>query len=70
MYKRDREKEIKTVLNRLEQLVLKAEKAKKELEEAYLEEDSVVDKLEIYEQEAYESGIYEAYAICKKVFED
>lgn len=70
MYKRDREKEIKTVLNRLEQLVLKAEKTKKELEEAYLEEDSVVDKSEIYEQEAYESGVYEAYAICKKVFED
>ena len=32
MYKRDREKEIKTVLNRLEQLVLKAEKTKKEAE--------------------------------------
>ena len=65
MYKRDREKEIKTVLNRLEQLVLEAEKETEKLEEEYGGEGE-----EYWVQEAYESGVYEAYAICKKVFED
>ena len=67
MYKRDRdrEKEIKTVLNELEQLVLKAGKETERLEEEY-----GGDAEEYWTQEAYESGIYEAYIFCKKVFED
>lgn len=65
MYKRDREKEIKIVLNKLEQLVLKAEKETERLEEEYYGEGE-----EYRAQEAYEAGIYEAYALCKKVFED
>lgn len=64
MYKRDREKEIRTVLNKLEQLALKAGEETEKLEEEYGGEGE-----EYRAQEAYEAGIYEAYAICKKVFE-
>lgn len=65
MYKRDREKEIKTVLNELEQLVLEAEKETERVEEEYSG-----DVEEYWTQEAYEAGLYKAYALCKKVFED
>ena len=65
MCKRDREKEIKTVLNELEQLVLKAGEETERLEEEY-----GGDTEEYWTQEAYEAGIYKAYALCKKVFED
>lgn len=65
MYKRDREQEIKTVLNKLGQLVLKAEKETERLKEEYYGEGE-----EYRAQEAYESGIWEAYDICKKIFGD
>lgn len=65
MCKRDREKEIKTVLNELEQLLLRAGEETKRLEEEY-----GGDTEEYWTQEAYESGICEAYALCKKIFED
>lgn len=64
MYKRDREKEIKTVLNRLEHLVLKAEKDKTDSLYNYGE-----DSIEYAESEAYESGAFAAFAIVKKVIE-
>lgn len=65
MCKRDREEEIKTVLNKLEQLASRAEKETERLKEEYGAEGE-----EYWTQEAYESGIWEAYDICKKVFGD
>lgn len=65
MYKRDREKEIKTVLNELEQLVLEAEKETERVEEEY-----GGDVEEYWTQEAYEAGLYKAYTLCKRIFED
>ena len=35
-----------------------------------LEKEYGGDTEEYWTQEAYESGIYEAYALCKRVFED
>ena len=69
MIKIDREKQFKDVLNKLEQLVLKAERDRKEVEDAYLEEDSVVDKSEVDEMVGYVEGVFQAYAVVKKTFE-
>lgn len=64
MYNVDREKQIREVMNKLEQLVLKAEELKDEA--LYnLGEDS----LEYSELMAYEEGIFQAFAIVKKTFE-
>ena len=64
MNKRDREKEIKTVVNKLEQLVLKAGEETEKLEEEYGGEGE-----EYRAQEVYEAEIYKAYALCKSIFE-
>ena len=61
---RDREKEIKIVLDKLEQLASRADEETDRLKEKY----GVGE--EYWTQEAYASGIYEAYALCKKAFED
>lgn len=69
MYNIDREKQVKEILNRLEQLVLKAEEDKEKVEQAYLEPDSVVDSIEVHEAKAYEDGAFAAYAIVRKILE-
>ena len=60
----DREQQFKEVINKLEQLVLKAEKEKDDL--LY---DCGEDSLEYCTAEAYEDGIFQAFAIVKKTFE-
>ena len=69
MVRVDREKQFKDVLNKLEKLILKAERDRIEIKDAYLEEDSVVDKSEVDEMIGYVEGIFQAYAIVKKTFE-
>ena len=69
MIQKDREKEIKTILSRLERLVLMAEKEKKEYEE-YKDSDDHIDMAHMYEvADAYEQGIFHAYAIVKNIVE-
>ncbi len=65
----EREKQIKKIMSKLEQLVLKAEEDKKKVEQAYLEPESAVDPMEVYEAKAYEDGAFAAYAIVKKIIE-
>lgn len=60
----DKEKQIKEVINKLEQLVLKAEKEKDDILYNWGE-----DSLEYSTAEAYEDGIFQAFAIVKKTFE-
>lgn len=64
MVRVDREKQFKEVLNKLEQLVLIAEKDKNDVLYNWGE-----DLEEYREAEAYESGVFQAYAIVKKTFE-
>lgn len=63
------DRKFKEVINKLEQLVLKAEKDKNKIEDAYLEGDNVVDKGELLEAEAYLEGVFQAFAVVKKTFE-
>ena len=60
----DREQQFKEVINKLEQLVLKAEKGKDDILYNWGE-----DSLEYSIAEAYEDGIFQAFAIVKKTFE-
>lgn len=62
--KPNKDNQIKEILNKLEQLVLKAEKDKTDSLYNYGE-----DSIEYAESEAYESGAFAAFAIVKKVIE-
>ena len=62
--KPNKDNQIKEILNKLEQLVLKAEKDKTDSLCNYGE-----DSIEYAEAEAYESGAFTAFAIVKKVIE-
>ena len=64
MYFNNKTDEIKTILNRLEQLVLKAEQDKRNMRDNYDE-----DSLEYNTVEAYEAGAFAAYAIVKKIID-
>lgn len=64
MNKRDREKEIKTLLFKLEELVLKAEKETQKCKEEYDGEGE-----EYRAAEAFEDGVFQAFSICKNNFE-
>ena len=64
MYFNNKTDEIKTILNRLEQLVLKAEQDKRDMRDNYGE-----DSLEYNIAEAYEAGAFAAYAIVKNIVE-
>ena len=64
MYFNNKTDEIKTILNRLEQLVLKAEQDKRDMRDNYDE-----DSLEYNIAEAYEAGAFAAYAIVKNIVE-
>ena len=64
MYFNNKTDEIKTILNRLEQLVLKAEQDKRNMRDNYDE-----DSLEYNTAEGYEAGAFAAYAIVKNIVE-
>ena len=64
MYFNNKTDEIKTILNRLEQLVLKAEQDKDHMLYHYGD-----DSLEYNTAEAYEAGAFAAYAIAKKIID-
>ena len=64
MYFNNKTDEIKTILNRLEQLVLKAEQDKRDMRDNYNE-----DSLEYNTAEAYEAGAFAAYAIVQKIID-
>ena len=64
MVRVDREKQFKEVMNKLEQLVLAAEKEKNDILYNWGE-----DSEEYQTAEAYEDGIFQAYAIVRKTFE-
>ncbi len=64
MYFNNKTDEIKTILNRLEQLVLKAEQDKRDMRNNYGE-----DSLEYNTAEAYEARAFAAYAIVKNIVE-
>ena len=64
MYFNNKTDEIKTILNRLEQLVLKAEQDKRDMRDNYGD-----GSLEYNTAEAYEAGAFAAYAIVKNIVE-
>lgn len=64
MYFNNKANEIKTILNRLEQLVLKAEHDKNDMLYHYGD-----GSLEYNTAEAYEAGAFAAYAIVKKIID-
>ena len=64
MYFNNKTDEIKTILNRLEQLVLKAEQDKDHMLYHYGD-----GSLEYNTAEAYEAGAFTAYAIVKKIID-
>ena len=64
MYFNNKTDEIKTILNRLEQLVLKAEQDKRDMRDNCDEAS-----LEYNTAEAYEDGAFAAYAIVKNIVE-
>ena len=64
MYFNNKTDEIKTILNRLEQLVLKAEQDKDHMLYHYGD-----GSLEYNTAEAYEAGAFAAYAIVKNIVE-
>lgn len=64
MYFNNKTDEIKTILNRLEQLVLKAEQDKNDMLYQYGD-----DSLDYNTAEAYEAGAFAAYAIVKNIVE-
>ena len=64
MYFNNKTDEIKTILNRLEQLVLKAEQDKNDMLYNYGD-----GSLEYNTAEAYEAGAFAAYAIVKKIID-
>ena len=64
MYNDYRERQIRQVLSRLEQLVSKAEKDREESELQWGE-----DAEEAQCASAYEDGAFAAYAIVKRIFE-
>ena len=64
MYFNSKTDEIKTILNRLEQLVLKAEQDKDHMLYHYGD-----GSLEYNTAEAYEGGAFAAYAIVKKIID-
>ena len=64
MYFNNKTDEIKTILNRLEQLVLKAEQDKRDMRDNYDE-----DSLEYNTAVSYEEGVFAAYAIVKNIVE-
>ena len=64
MYFNNKTDEIKTILNRLEQLVLKAEQDKRDMLYHYGD-----GSLEYNTAEAYEDGAFAAYAIVKNIVE-
>ena len=60
----DREQQIKTILFRLEQLIIVADKDKTEQMMIWGEYS-----IEYAEAEGYEAGAFQAYAIVKKILE-
>ena len=64
MYFNNKTDEIKTILNRLEQLVLKAEQDKNDMLYKYGD-----GSLDYNTAEAYEAGAFAAYAIVKKIID-
>ena len=64
MYFNNKTDEIKTILNRLEQLVLKAEQDKNDMLYKYGD-----GSLDYNIAEAYEAGAFAAYAIVKNIVE-
>ena len=60
----DREQQIKTILFRLEQLIIAADKDKTEQMMIWGEYS-----IEYAEAEGYEAGAFQAYAIVKKILE-
>ena len=64
MYFNNKNDEIKTILNRLEQLVLKAEQDNTDILYKYGD-----GSLDYNTAEAYEAGAFAAYAIVKKIID-
>ena len=64
MYFNNKTDEIKTILNRLEQLVLKAEQDKNDMLYKYGD-----GSLDYNTAEAYEAGAFAAYAIVKEIID-
>ena len=64
MYFNNKTDEIKTILNRLEQLVLKAEQDKNDMLYKYGD-----GSLDYNTAEAYEAGAFAAYAIVRKIID-